>query len=102
MDTGSRKVQARWNISLETSSRRELVGFAANYRVRYGYSCRCLDPAGIPALEWYSMPLWIKLKTEPPIVSSIIDLMQAREGCRCQDKISTTMYGKMLIMRNRV
>ena len=55
-DRGCRKGQEMWNISLETGSRRELVGVVANSRVRYGEAWRCLDPAGIPDRAWYRMP----------------------------------------------
>ena len=40
------------------------------------------------------MPLWINLDIEPPMMSSILDLAQAREGCRCHDGLSTPMYWK--------
>ena len=95
MDGGSRKAQARCNISSETGLRRESVGFTANYRVIDSEAWRCLDPAGIPARVWYMTPLWIKLDIEPPIMSSRLDLAQAREVCRCHDRISTPMYEKM-------
>ena len=95
MNGGYRKGQARWNIILETGYQRELVGFAANYKVRYGEAWRCLDPAFISSLGWYTMPLWIKLETEPPIMSSILDLGQARKCCRCHDELSMRMHGKM-------
>ena len=40
MDGGSSKGQEMWNISLETGSRRESVGDAANYRARHGKAWR--------------------------------------------------------------
>ena len=92
---GSRKGQARWNISSENGYQRELVGVVENSRVRDGEAWRCLDPAGIFARAWYRMPLWIKLETEPSISSSVIYLVQARDGWRFHDGISTPMYEKM-------
>ena len=77
MDGGYRKGQARWNIISETGSRRESVGVVANSRVIDGEAWRFLDPAVIPDCAWYRMPLWIKLETEPPIMSSRIYLVQA-------------------------
>ena len=94
MGRGSRKGQARWNISLDTGLQRELVGFVANSKVRGGEAWRCLDPAGIPASTWYKMPMWINIETEPPIMSSGIDLAKTRGGWRCHDGISTPMYEK--------
>ena len=66
--------------------------FVANYRVRDGEDWRCLDTAVIPTCAWYKMALWIKLETEPPIMSSRIDLAQAREFWRCHDRLSTPIY----------
>ena len=88
---GSIKGQAECKISSETGSRRDPVRVVANSRVRYSEAWRCLDPVGIPACTWYRMPLWIKLETEPPIMSSIIDLTQYREGWRCHDGLSMPM-----------
>ena len=92
MDGGSRKAQARCNISSETGLRRESVGFTANYRVIDSEAWRCLDPTGIPARVWYMTPLWIKLDIEPPIVSFRLILYKSGEGCRCRDGISMPMY----------
>ena len=69
--------------------------FFANYRVRDGEDWRCLDTAVIPTCAWYKMALWIKLETEPSISSSVIYLVQARDGWRFHDGISTPMYEKM-------
>ena len=80
---------------METGYQRELVGFAAKYRMSDGEAWRYLDPAGITSLECYKMPLWIKLDTEPPIMSSILDLEQARKYFRCHDELSMPIYGKM-------
>ena len=95
MDRGYRKGQDGWNIISETGLRRKLVEVAANSRVRDGEACRCLYLMDIPACAWYMMPLWIKLKTEPPIMSSRLDLAQAREDWRCNDRLSTHMYKNM-------
>ena len=100
MDVESRKGQEKWNIFPETGLRRDSVVFSTNSSVRDGEAWRCLDPAGIPSRVWYRMPLWIKLETEPPIMSSILYPKQAREGCRCNYRLSTPMYEKMLIIRN--
>ena len=78
MDGGSRKGQARCNISSDNGSRIESVVVVANSRVRDGEAWRCLYPAGISAYKCYRMPLWVKLETEPPIMSSRIDLAQTR------------------------
>ena len=48
--------------------------------MRDGEALRCLDPVGISSLEWYKMPLWIKLDTKTPIMSYRTDLDQSREG----------------------
>ena len=82
MDRCTRKGQANWNIITDNGSQRELVGFATHSRVRYGEAWRCIDLGGIPARTWYRKPMWIKLETEPPIMYSISDLAQAREGFR--------------------
>ena len=68
--------------------------FALNSRVRDGGggSCRCLDPADIPTCTWYINPMWINIDMEPPIMTYILDLVQAREGCRCHDRLSTPVY----------
>ena len=95
MDGGSRKGQAKWNIRYENGSRIKSVGVVPNYRVRDGEAWRCLYPAGIPTRAWYRMPLWIKIETEPPVMSSIIDLVKDREGWSFHDGISTPMYEKM-------
>ena len=95
MDGGSRKDQAKCNTISETVLRRISVGVVANYRLIDGEAWRCLDPVGIPDCAWYRMPLWIKIEVEPQIMSSRIDLAQAREGWRCHDRISTPMYEKM-------
>ena len=102
MDVESRKGQEKWNIFPETGLRRDSVVFSTNSSVRDGEAWRCLDPAGIPSRVWYRMPLWIKLETEPPIMSSRLYLEEARKGCRCHDSISTSVYEKMLIIRNRI
>ena len=68
------------------------MGVVANSKVRDSEAWRCLDPTGIPAHTWYRMPLWIKLEMQPPMISSRIDLAQAREGQRCHVRISTPMY----------
>ena len=95
MARGSRKGQARWIISSGTGVRRELVGFVTNSRVRHSEAWMCLDTVGIPACAWYKMPLWIKIDTEPLLISCIIDLAQARKGCSCHDGLSMPMYYKM-------
>ena len=95
MDGGSRKGQMRWNVILGIDLRRDLMRVAANYRVRGGEAWRCLYPEGIPAYSWYSMPLWVNLDTEPPIMPSILDLVQPREGWRCHDGLSMPMYEKI-------
>ena len=82
MERGARKGHVRWNIRSETGLRIHLVVVVVNSRVRDGEAWRCLDLSGIPARAWYNMALWIKLKTEPPIVFSRIDLAQTREGWR--------------------
>ena len=102
MVRGSRKGQGKWNIILETGLKRESVGISSNSRMRDREACRCLYPAGIPACAWYRMTLWIILDTEPPIMSSILDLEQAREGCRCCIRLSTPIYEKILIIRNMI
>ena len=102
VDEGSIKIQARWNISLETDLQREPVVFAANFRVRDGEAWRCLDPAGIPYCAWYRKSMYIKLEMEPPMMSSRIDLAQDRDGCRCHASLSTPIYKNMLVVRNRV
>ena len=102
MDGESRKVQEKWNKIPETSSQRDSVVFSTNYRVRDGEAWMCLDHAVIPSRVWYRMPLYIKLETEPPIMSSILDLEQAREGCRRHDRLSTPMYENMLIISNSI
>ena len=73
-----------------------------NSRVRDGEAWSCLDPAGITDRAWYSMPLWINIDTEPPIISDRKDLVQAREVWRCHDGLSTPMYENMWVIRNRV
>ena len=78
------------------------VLFYTNFRVRDREDWRCLYPAGIPSRVRYRMPLWIKLETEPPITPSRLDSEQAREGCRCHDRLSMPMYKKILIIRNRI
>ena len=95
MNGGSRKGQEKWNISSQTGSQRNSVVVVTNYRVRDSEACRCLYPAGIPARAWYSIPLCIKLDTEPPIMSSVIDLAQAMEGWRGHGRLSTPMYEKV-------
>ena len=102
LDKGSRNGQAKWNIRSDTALRRESVGLVTNYRVRNGEAWRCLYPAGILTCMWYRMPLWIKLETEHPIMSYIIDLEQPREGWRCHDGIYMPMYEKIRIIRNMV
>ena len=69
-----------------------LVVVVANFRVIDGEAWRYLDPLGIPACVWYRMPLWIKLETEPPVMSSRIYFAQATEGWRCHDGLYTPMY----------
>ena len=56
--------------------------FATNSRVREGEDWGWLYPVGIPDIALYRMPLWIKLDTESPIISSRLYLAQAGEGCR--------------------
>ena len=68
------------------------MGVLTNYKVRDGEFWMCLYPAVISACAWYRMPLWINLETEPPIISSRIDLAQAREGWRCHDGLSTPRH----------
>ena len=80
---------------MDTGLQRELVGFVANSKVRDGEAWRCLDSTGIPAIAWYRMPLWIKLKMEPPIIYSRLDLEKDREGCRFRDVLSKPIYGNM-------
>ena len=90
------------DISSETGLQRESTGVVANSIVIDGESWRCLDLAVIPDCAWYRIPKWNKLETEPRIFSSIIDLSQAGDGWRCNDGLSTPMYEKMRIIRNRV
>ena len=78
------------------------MGVVTNSRVRDSEAWMCLDPEVIPSRAWYRMSLYIKLKMEPPMMSSRIDLAQAREVCRCHDGISTPIYENILIVRNRV
>ena len=73
MGGGYRKGQTRWNISSDTISQRELVGFAKNSILRDCEAWKCLYPAGIPSRACYRMPLWIKLDTEPPIMYSRLE-----------------------------
>ena len=95
MDGGYRKGQEEWNIIPETGSRIYFVICSTNDRVRYTEDWMCLDPAGIPSCVWYMTPMWIKLETGTPIMSSRLDLAQSREGCRCHDRLSAPMYENM-------
>ena len=95
MNGGFRKGQVKWKIILETGLQRYLIVCSKNYRVRDRYYWRFLYPAGILSRVWYSIPLWIKLETEPPIMSSILDLAQDREVCRCHGRLSSPMYEKI-------
>ena len=92
IDGGSRKGEAKWKIIPETGFQRDSVVCSKNYIVRYRENWRCLDSAGKPSPVWYRMPMWIKLETEHPIISSRLDLAQSREGCRLHDRLSTPMY----------
>ena len=102
MDGGSRKGQTKWNISSETGLQRKSMGVVANYKMIDGEAWRCLDPAGIPYCAWYRKSMYIKLEMEPTMMSSRIDLAQARDGCRCHASLSTPIYKNMLVVRNRV
>ena len=95
MDGGFRKGKAKWNRGSKNGPQRESVGIVPKSKVRDGESWRCLYPAGIPDRAWYRMLLWIKLDTKAPIMSSMIDLAQAREGWRFHDSLSMHMYEKM-------